>query len=125
MTFQFGESVTIQSPGTVTDAYSGDPIAAWDLPAGQTWTTEPTETTIPNVLVGAGGSTEPTEVARAAVESDYDLIFQPPYTTLPTAQDRVVVRGLVCTVDGRPFSWRWGASPGDAGTVVRCSIKEG
>lgn len=120
-----GETVTIQSPGTTTDPYSGDPTSAWTLDDGQTWTTEPSEVDVENVLVGSGGSTEPSEVARNAVESDFDLIFQPPYTTLPTAQSRVVVRGLVCEVDGRPFGWRWAASPGDAGTVVRCSIKEG
>ena len=116
VTFAGGEPVTIQTATTVIDPYSGDEVPDWS---------NPTETVVPNVLVGAGGSTESNEVARAAVESDFDLIFQPPYTTLPTAQDRVVVRGLVCEVDGRPFRWDWAGSPGSAGVVVRCSIKEG
>jgi hypothetical protein len=115
--FTSGETVTIQTAGAVLDPYSGQTTNTdWD---------NPIEVIIPNVLVGSGGSTEPTEMARAAVDSDFDLIFQPPYTVLPTAQSRVVVRGLVCEVDGRPFEWRWAASPGVAGTVVRASIKEG
>lgn len=123
--FAHGETVTVQSPGTVTDPYSTDTVTAWTLDEGQEWTTEPTEVDVDNVLVGSGGSTEPTEVARAAVESDFDLIFQPPITVTPTARDRIVVRGLTCEVDGRPFRWAWAASGGDAGLVVRCSIKEG
>lgn len=123
--FAHGESVTVQSPGTTTDPYSGDETTAWTLDDGQEWTTEPSEVDVNNVLVGSGGSTEPTEVARNAVDSDFDLIFQPPLTTVPTAQNRVVVRGLTCEVDGRPFRWTWPGSGGDAGLVVRCSIKEG
>lgn len=123
--FAHGETVTIQSPGTTTDLYSGDETTAWTLDDGQVWETEPTEVDVDNVLVGSGGSTEPTEAARNAVESDFDLIFQPPLTTVPTAQSRVVVRGLTCEVDGRPFAWRWPGSGADAGMVVRCSIKEG
>ena len=125
VTFAGGESVTIQTAGTIADAYSGDPVAAWNLPSGQTWITEPTETTVPNVLVGSGGSTEPLEVARNEVASDFDLIFQPPLTTVPTAQNRVIVRGLTCEVDGRGFAWRWPGSGSEAGMVVRCSVREG
>ncbi|WP_028637725.1 hypothetical protein [Nocardioides sp. URHA0032] len=123
--FAHGETVTVQTAGTVTDPYSADTVTAWELGDGQEWTTEPTEVDVANVLVGSGGSTEPSEAARNAVDSDFDLIFQPPITTVPTAQDRVVVRGLVCEVDGRPFAWRWAASSGDAGAIVRVSIQEG
>lgn len=121
-----GETVTVQSPGTTTDPYSGDPTTAWTLDDGQTWTTEPSEPIpVDNVLVGSGGSTEPLEVARNSVDSDFDLIFQPPVTVTPTAQDRIVVRGLTCDVVGRPFRWTWPGSGGDAGLVVRCTIREG
>lgn len=125
MTFPYGETVTIQTAGTVVDAYSGETVAAWDLDEDQEWATEPSSADVANVLVGSGGSTEPTEAARAAVDSDFDLIFQPPYTTVPTAQSRVVVRGLVCEVDGKPFAWAWAATSGEAGLVVRASIREG
>lgn len=125
MTFPHGETVTIQSPGTVVDPYSTNTTTAWELDEGQEWETEPSEVDVDNVLVGSGGSTEPSEVARAAVESDYDLIFQPPLTTVPTSGSRIVVRGDVCEVDGKPFRWSWAASGGDAGLVVRCSITEG
>lgn len=125
MSFAYGESVTVQSPGTVTDPYSDDTTTAWTLDEGQEWETEPSEVTVDHVLVGSGGSTEPLEVARNAVESDYDLIFQPPITVTPTAHDRIVVRGDVCNVVGKPFRWDWAASGGEAGLVVRCSIREG
>lgn len=115
--FAHGETVTVLTAGTIHDPYSDEDVPSWDV--------DPVETPVDNVLVGAGGSTELTEAARDAVDSDFDLIFQPPLTTVPTAQDRVVVRGLVCEVDGRPFAWKWPASPGDAGMVVRVSIREG
>lgn len=120
-----GETVTVQTPGTVVDPYSGDLTFAWELDDDQEWETEPSEDDVENVLVGSGGSTEPSEVARNSVTSDFDLIFQLPYTVLPTAQSNVVVRGLVCEVDGRPFGWKWSSSASEAGTVVRASIKEG
>lgn len=120
-----GETVTILTAGTIYDPYADDNMPAWVLPEGGTWVTEPSSVDVDNVLVGSGGSTETTEVARDAVDSDYDLIFQPPLTTVPTAQNRVIVRGLTCEVDGRPFAWMWPSSGSDAGMVVRCSIREG
>lgn len=117
MTFAAGETVSIITAGPTVDPYSDETVYDdWD---------NPTSVVVDNVLVGSGGSTEPSEIARNAVDSDYDLIFQPPLTTVPTAQSRIVVRGDVCEVDGKPFVWHWAASGGDAGLVVRCSIKEG
>lgn len=112
-----GETVTILTAGSRYDPYSDETVYDdWD---------NATEVDVDNVLVGSGGSTEPTEVARNAVDSDFDLIFQPPLTMVPTAQNRVIVRGLTCEVDGRPFAWRWPGSGAEAGMVVRCSIREG
>lgn len=117
MTFAHGETVTVLTPGTVYDEYADENVPSWEVPA--------TETEVANVLVGSGGSTEPLEVARNEVASDFDLIFQPPVTVTPTAQDRIVVRGLTCDVVGRPFRWVYPGSGTDAGLVVRCSIREG
>ena len=112
-----GETVTVLTPGTVYDEYADENVPSWEV--------DPTETPVANVLVGNGGSTEPLEVARNEVDSDFDLIFQPPVTVTPPAQDRIIVRGLTCDVVGRPFLWRWAGSGTDAGLVVRASIREG
>lgn len=113
----FGETVIIQTAGTVADPYSAQQVPSWAA--------TPTERTVPNVLVGDGGSTEPLQDARNSVESDFDLIFQPPVTDVPTRTERVVVRGLTCEVQGRPFLWRWPSSGADAGMVVKVKIREG
>lgn len=111
-----GETITIQTAAVVVDPFSGDAD-------GEDWD-NPTEVEVDDVLVAPGGSTENPEVAREPVVSDFDLIFQPPLATVPTAQDRVVVRGLVCEVVGRPFPWHWPTDGVEAGMVVRASIKE-
>lgn len=120
-----GEVVTILSPGTVLSPFSGVAAPAWELDDDQEWETEPSEVVVDNVLVASGGTTNVPEVARSAVDSDFDLIFRPPYTTVPTPHDRVIVRDLVCDVVGRPFSWIFAASGTDGGVVCRVSIREG
>ena len=111
-----GETVIVQTATTVADPYSGEQVPSWSSPI---------ERVVSNVLVADGGSTEPEQDARNAVDSDFDLIFQPPVTTAPTAQDRVKVRGLVCEVVGRPFLWKWPGSGEEAGMVVKVKIREG
>jgi hypothetical protein len=111
-----GETVTVLTAGTVADPYSGETVASWD---------NATEVDVPNVLVADGGSVEPLQDARNAVDSDFDLIFQPHVTVAPTAQDRIVVRGLTCEVAGRPFLWKWPGSGDEAGLVVKTQIREG
>lgn len=113
--FAFGETVTVQTPGTVTDPYSGESAPSWNVP--------PTETTVEHVAVADGGSTEPTQDARDAVDSDFDLIFPP--DAVVTAQDRVVVRGLVCDVAARPFLWSSPFTGWTPGLVVKVKIREG
>ena len=111
-----GETVIVQTATTVADPYSGEQVPSWSSPI---------ERTVPNVLVADGGSVEPERDARDSVDSDFDLIFQQPIDSLPTAQERVVVRGLVCEVQGRPFLWRWPGSGDEAGMVVKVKIREG
>jgi hypothetical protein len=115
--FPHGETVTVLTAGTTTDPYSNETTQSWEV--------TPTSVDVPNVLVADGGSIEPVQEARNAVDSDFDLIFQAPVTVTPTPQDRVVVRGLTCEVAGRPFLWKWAATPGEAGLVVKCKIREG
>ena len=110
-----GETVTVLTAGTKLDSF-GHPVEDW---------ANPTSVDVDNVLVGAGGSTEDRTNAANVVDSDFDLIFQPPISTTPTPANRIVVRGLTCNVVGRPFRWVWPASSGDAGLVVKAQIREG
>lgn len=111
--FAYPEPVTVLSPGTVTDPYSGETVADWSTP-----TTRPE-----SCAVAPGGSTEPTEVARTAIDSDFDLIFD--HDPGITAADRVVVRGLTCEVNGHPFPYKSPFTGWEPGTLVRVSIREG
>lgn len=113
--FAYGETVTVQTAGTATDPYSGDSEPSWDA--------EPTEVGVEHVGVADGGSLEPAEMARNEVDSDFDLIFPPDATV--TAQNRVVVRGLVCDVVGRPFLWSSPFTGWTPGLVVKAKIREG
>lgn len=109
-----GEQVTVQSPTEVSDRYSAGTVLDWSTPTTRTL----------DCLVASGGTAEPTEAAREAVDSDFDLIFLAADPGI-APRDRVVVRGLTCEVVGRPFLWRLPASGDAAGTVVRASIREG
>lgn len=123
MDFPYGETVTLQTAGTTTDPYTGDPVSAWELSDGQMWTTAPASVDVPGVAVADGGSIEPLEDARNSVESDFDLMF--PADAEVTAQNRIVVRGLTCEVSGRPFLWRNPFTGWTPGLVVKVKIKEG
>ena len=111
--FAFPESVTILSPGTVTDPYSGETVTDWATSSSRNEA----------CAVSPGGSTEPTQVARDAIDSDFDLIFD--HNPGVTHADRVVVRGLTCEVDGRPFSYRSPFTGWEPGTLVRVKVREG
>lgn len=112
--FAFPEPVTVQTATYDTDPYSDDMVRSWD------WA--PDER-VESCAVAPGGSTEPTEVGRSAVDSDFDLIFD--HDPGITAADRVVVRGLVCEVDGHPFAFRSPFTGWEPGTLVRVKIREG
>lgn len=113
MDFPFAESVTIQSPGTSTDPYSGEDVTDW---------TTPTERDA-SCAVAPGGSTEPNIEARSAIDSDFDLIFG--YNPEITAADRVIVRGLTCEVAGHPFTFVSPFTGWEPGTLVRVKVREG
>lgn len=111
--FAFPEPVEILSPGTVTDPYSGESSTDWSTPTSRE----------DSCAVAPGGSSEPTEVARSAIDSDFDLIFD--HDPEVSASDRIVVRGLTCEVDGHPFSFRSPFTGWEPGTLVRVRIREG
>lgn len=113
--FLHGETVTRLRARALVDPYSNEPEDA-------DWST-PDALDIPGCAVAPGGSAEPTQDARGAVDSDFDLIFK--QTPDITASDRVVVRGLTCQVDGRPIQWRSPFTGWEAGWVVRASVREG
>jgi hypothetical protein len=83
----------------------------------------PTSLAIPGCAVADGGSLEPLQDARNAVDSDFDVLA--PYGSDVLAGDRVVIRGLTCEVVGRPFDWRSPFTGWEPGTVVRATIREG
>ena len=114
MRFAHGETVTIETAGTVTDPYSAEDVASWDTP---------TSITICDCGVASGGSIEPQQDARNAVESDFDVIMPP--CTRVTSGSRLIIRGLTCEVVGRPFDWRSPFSGWAPGMLVRAKIVEG
>lgn len=113
--FGYGETVTRRRGTSVADPYSQESTSI-------DWT-DATEVDLPGCAVADGGSLEPTEDARNAVVSDFDVLA--PFGTDVTAQDRLIVRGLVCEVVARPFSWRNPYTGWEAGTVIRAKIVEG
>lgn len=101
--------VRLRAATTRADAYSGNNVPDWG-PA-------PTELTL-SALVADAGTLEPLVADRAPVDADFTLYLEGDEVDV-TAADRMRIRGLVCTVEGRPFAWL------DAGTVVHCKIREG
>lgn len=112
--FAHGETVVVQTAGAVTDPYSGDPATDWD---------SPTELEVPGCGIADGGSLEPLQDSRNAVESDFDVIMPP--GTAVTSSDRLVVRGRVCEIVGRPFDWRNPFTGWTPGLIVRAKLREG
>lgn len=112
--FAYPEAVTIQSPGTVTDPYSGESSEDWG---------SATQRAVDGIGVADGGSAEPLQDARNALEADYDLFFPPTETV--TRADRVIVRGDQCQVVGKPFLWRHPMTGWTPGLVVQVKLSEG
>jgi head-tail adaptor len=101
------EPVTRLRPATYTDPYSGESTVDWSQP--------PVETSL-TALVADSGSIEQILDGRTPVDSDFTLYFEAAADV--TASDRMRVRGLICSVTGRPFDWR-------PGTVVQVKVREG
>lgn len=108
--FPHGETVTRLRATNVIDPYSGENVEDWSVPTTKDFL---------NVVVAPGGSTEPLSADRQSVESDYDLIFEPGADI--TARDRLVVRGGVCHVEGKPFDWVSPYTGWRPGLVARAS----
>lgn len=115
MTFPAGETVTRQRGVAVTDPYSGQATSL-------DWTT-PLTLDIDGCGVADGGSLEPVQDARNSVDSDFDVVMPTGSDVLAT--DRLVVRGLVCEIAGRPFDWTNPFSGWQPGMVVKAKIREG
>jgi head-tail adaptor len=115
MEFPFGETVTRQRGVATTDPYSNESTSV-------DWTT-PATLAIPNCAVADGGSLEPVQNARNSVESDFDVVL--PFGSDVRATDRLVVRGLVCEIQGRPFDWLNPFTGWEAGMVAKCKVVEG
>lgn len=116
MDFPHGETVAVLTAGEVTDPYSGGTVESWadgDVAA----------TPVDGCGVAGGGSLEPLQDARNAVVSDFDVIMPP--GTVVTSANRVIVRGLTCTVEGRPFDWRSPFTGWAPGVIVHAKIMEG
>ena len=94
MIFPHGETVTVQTAGTITDPYSGEQISDWTTPTG---------VNVAGVGVEPRPSGEPTQDARNAVVSGFTLYFPP--TSVVSAANRVVVRGGTYDVIGEPAVW--------------------
>jgi hypothetical protein len=115
MDFPYGETVTRLRATTVTDPYSGEETSIdWGDPDGLA---------IDGCAVADGGSLEPLQDARNAVESDFDVLA--PFGSDVLATDRLVVRGLTCEVQGRPFDWHHPMTGWEPGMVVKAKIVEG
>lgn len=104
-----GEVVTVLTPGTTVDAYSGQASPDW------THTTSRVVRTL--APPEPRPSDEPTEDARNAVVSGWTLYL--PLGTGITPYERVTVRGRDYPVQGEPASW------GSKGEVVQVFRVEG
>lgn len=90
----YGETVIRQRAAVITDPYSQEAT-------GEDWE-NPVELSIPFVAVDDTRSTELRQVDGDTTIVDYVLYADPGYDVVDT--DRVVVRGDVCVVVGKPSS---------------------
>lgn len=120
--FPHGETVTRVRAQAVTDPYSGEET-------GKEWPDLDESGDIPGVddidgcAVWSGSSTEPLVDARDMVVSDFTIAA--PSGSDILAGDRLVIRGLLCEVFGRPFDWRSPFTGWAPGLVVAANLVEG
>jgi hypothetical protein len=110
-----GETVT-RLRGVATD----DPYSSEDTVLD--WTT-PAELDIPGCAVASGPTADPNIDARDMVVSDF-TVYAPAGTEVWPV-DRVVIRGFVCEVVGRPFDWRSPFTGREPGVVILANVVEG
>lgn len=122
MTYPYGETVTRLRGTPVPDPYSEDNTTLdWTNPAAVSY---------PGCAVWETGSEEPVEASRVRSSADRDPVRSDFTASLPpdadiTSQDRVLIRGLVCEVSGRPFVWTNPFTGWTPGMIVRAKIQEG
>lgn len=114
--FAYGETVTRLRAAEMHNPYSNTYKPDWSVPPAS-------EVDIDGWGVDDSKSSEPVEVGRDAVITDFVLYRQEPADVLPG--DRVVVRGFPCEVVGRPATWLHPMTGWEAGFVVRANIVEG
>lgn len=111
------EAIAVLTAGTKTDPYSGDPVRAWTLDTGESWTTAPSERNVTTIApLEPRPSDEPVQDARNAVTSGWTLYL--PAGDPITRLNRVRVRGVEYPVQGEPADW-------GVGIVVQAFKTEG
>lgn len=106
------ELVSILSPGSTDDVYSGEGEESWETP-----TEVSVQTLAPAEPRPAYQGDEPQLDARNTVTSGWTLYL--PLTPTITAKNRIRVRGVVYPVTGEPARWD------DVGQVVNVTREEG
>ena len=110
-----GETIQILTAQTTTDPYSQESYLDW--------TKTPTSVDVPNVLCEPRPVGEPVQDARNAVTSGWSLYCQTPPSPLPTADQRVKVRGVIYEIDGEPADWQMG--DWHPGVVIQAKVVNG
>lgn len=93
--YPHGETVTRQRAAAMTDPYSGE---ATEL----SWA-DPDELEVAGVAVAPGAFVENITPDRTRVDIEFTLYA--PFGSDIEPLDRVVVRGLMCEVVGKPQNW--------------------
>lgn len=110
-----GETVTRLRGVATEDPYSGEDSALdWSDPA---------ELDIPGCAVASGPTSDPNLDARDMVVSDFTVYAPAGTEVFPS--DRVIVRGFVCEVVGRPFDWVSPFTGRTPGVVILANVVEG
>lgn len=121
-TFAYGETVTLLTPGTILDPYSGEASQAWELGDGEEWETEPVGQEVSQVGVEPRPSSEPVQDARNAVTSGYTL-YLPSIEVSP--QQKFIVRDETYDVLGEAAEWVNPFTGWAPGLVVQVGRTEG
>lgn len=108
------ETVIRQRATAVVDPYSGQETA-------KDWTV--TDDRPFDAIVWDSKTTDPLIAGREPVDSDFTCSL--PYGADVQPADRVVVRGQVCEVEGRPFDHRCPFTGVEEGRIVYASVREG
>ncbi|MDB5716447.1 MAG: hypothetical protein JWO15_3844 [Sphingomonadales bacterium] len=111
--FAHGETVTRLRAPEVLDVYKAK-VRDWD---------NATTTDILGWGIAQDATSEPLEVGRDSVRSDFTLYRDEPADIVST--DRLLIDGLTCEIVGRPAVWRHPMTGWSAGFVVKANVVEG